>query len=343
MTKRIGVLGAGSWGITLAALLSNKHNDVTLWEYDPDQAKKLADTRILSFFSYTTLPEKTIVTSSLIEACKDMDYIVFVLPSHVLRKTVQNIAKLDIDLCNTTIVSATKGIETDTLMRMSEVIDVELPEKSGQTVVLSGPTIAKEVAKKMPTAITAASLNIKAAEDVQKLFMTPVFRVYTHTDVIGVELGASLKNVLAIAAGICDGLKMGTNTKSALVTRGIRELVQLGVELGGKVQTFYGLSGLGDLMVTCFSPDSRNRRLGEKLGFGISLKDAEKEIIMIAEGVKTAKSAYKLGQKYKIELPIIEQIHQVLYYQKSPAHAISELMARSPKPEIKLEIGGTTI
>jgi glycerol-3-phosphate dehydrogenase (NAD(P)+) len=341
--SRVGVLGAGAWGVTLANLLSQKKNNVFLWEFDAEAATALAEKRKLDFFSYVELPPNVKVSNDLGECVSRMDFIVFVVPSHVFRKAIQSVVASKADLSRTIIISATKGIEEASLMTMSELLNVEMNGKKENIVVLSGPTIAKEVAGRMPTAITAASSNINAAKIVQELFNTDYFRVYTNTDVMGVETGGALKNVFAIAAGICDGLGLGDNTKSALITRGLREFVMLGTNMGGQASTFFGLAGLGDLIVTCYSPNSRNRTLGEKIGRGVPLSQAEKEVVMVAEGVKTARSAYKLSNKFKLEVPIIEQVYQVLYCQKPPKQAVEELMGRSAKPETLYEIGKLVI
>ncbi|MHB9154518.1 MAG: NAD(P)H-dependent glycerol-3-phosphate dehydrogenase [Endomicrobiales bacterium] len=342
MNKTIGILGAGSWGATLATLLAEKDLSVTLWEFNPEQAKNLASWRTLSFFPHLVIPKNVVVTSDLVQAAAGKDILVFVIPSHTLRAVAKQIHALKIDLSDTLIVSATKGIENSTLKRMSEIISDEIPEVGNRIVALSGPTHAEEVSQKIPTTVTAASLNSEAAAAAQETFMTPYFRVYTHHDIVGVETGGALKNVLAIAAGILDGLGLGDNTKAALVTRGLRELVQLGVKMGGQPSTFFGLTGLGDLIVTCFSKHSRNRAMGEKIGKGKSLSQAEQELIMVAEGVSTAKSAYDLGMQYGLELPIIEQVYRVLYENKPPREAVQELMQREPKPEV-MEIGDIEI
>ncbi len=339
MTTTIGVLGAGSWGASLASLLSQKGLDVTLWEYNPDQAKQLVAWRSLKFFPHLVIPKEITITSDLRETCENKDFIVVVVPSHVLRNAVHELSLLSLDLSRTTVVTATKGIENTSLKRMSEVIAEELPQVSGRIVALSGPTHAEEVIQRIPTVATVASLNQQAALDAQQLFLTGFFRIYTNTDIIGVEIGGAIKNIFSIAAGICDGLGLGDNTKAALVTRGLREMVSLGVKMGGQPSTFFGLAGLGDLVVTAFSQHSRNRALGEKVGKGKSLPDSEKELIMVAEGVKTTKSAYELGRKYGIELPIVEQVYEVLYNGKAPQNAVEELMMRETKPEAKLNLG----
>jgi glycerol-3-phosphate dehydrogenase (NAD(P)+) len=333
MNKNITVLGAGSWGATLAALLSEKGLTVTLWEFNPEQAKQLSSWRALSFFPHLTIPKDIIITSDLKSVVSGKDIIVFAVPSHTLRKTAQSIVLTGADVSKTVFVSATKGIENDTLMTMTEIISQEIPGAAGKVAALSGPTHAEEVSQKIATSAAAASQNPETTKLCQDVFTTPFFRIYTIKDLKGVETGAALKNVFAIAAGICDGMGLGDNTKAALVTRGLRELTKLGVKMGGQPSTFTGLTGLGDLIVTCFSRHSRNRAIGEKIGKGKSIGEAEKELVMIAEGVKTAKSAYDLGKKYSIELPIIEQVYKVLYESKPPKNAVNDLMTRKPKPE----------
>jgi len=336
MEKKIGVLGAGSWGATLSAMLSEKGYAVTLWEFNPDQAKELSSWRTLSFFPHLTIPKDIVITSDLSVCINEKDFLIFAVPSHTLRDVARQIAALGTDLAATVMVSATKGIENNSLKRMSEIIAAEIPQAGGRIVSLSGPTHAEEVSQKIPTIAAAASVNLEAARAAQDIFMTPFFRVYTNTDIIGVETGGALKNVFAIAAGIGDGLGLGDNTKAALVTRGLRELVRLGTNMGGQKETYFGLTGLGDLIVTCFSRHSRNRAIGEKIGKGKSLSQAEKELVMVAEGVKTARSAYELGIHYDIDLPITRQVYQILYENKSPKKAVQELMMRDAKPEMDM-------
>ncbi|MBN1824197.1 MAG: NAD(P)-dependent glycerol-3-phosphate dehydrogenase [Endomicrobiales bacterium] len=334
---KIGILGAGSWGTTLAALLAAKNNEVTLWEFDPGRAKDLSSKRRLSFFKYATLPKEVLVTNDLSEAVGGAELVVFAVPSHTLRDTARKILALGADLSGKMFVTAVKGIENESLKVMSEIITEELKGKIKALCALSGPTHAEEVAQQIPTTATIASRNSDAARLCQEIFTTPYFRVYTSSDIKGVETGAALKNIFAIAAGICDGLGLGDNTKSALVTRGLREMIKLGVKMGGSPHTFLGITGLGDLIVTCFSRHSRNRGIGEKLGSGQSLAEAQKSVIMVAEGVKTARSAYELSKKLNIELPIIEQIYLILYENKPPKKAVTELMTREMKPETIIE------
>jgi glycerol-3-phosphate dehydrogenase (NAD(P)+) len=338
MTTAVAVLGAGSWGVTLAGLLHEKGCKVTLWEFNAAQAKALSVSRELSFFPYARIPDSMVITSDIAAACSQAQYILFVVPSHTLRSVARLLAGTKLPLTDSIIVSATKGIEISSLKRMSEIISAELPSVGNRIVALSGPSHAEEVAQKQPTAIVAASINSQCAEKCQELFMTPQFRVYTNTDIIGVETGAALKNIFAIAAGIIDGIGLGDNAKAAMVTRGITELVKLGSAMGGRHQTYFGLTGLGDLIVTCYSRHSRNRALGEKIGKGQTLNGAEKELIMVAEGVKTCQSAFELGKHYGLDLPIIAQIHSVLYEGKSPRESVKALMMRDSKPEMELYV-----
>ena len=329
---KISVLGAGSWGTTLACLLANNGHKVYLWEINEQAAEKLDKERLIPFIGGATIP-KSVVISSDLKIINETEAVLFVVPSHFLRATVMTIKKLNINLGEKLIISATKGIENKTLLRVSQVIEEIYPETEDKIVALSGPSHAEEVSKKIPTLVTSASKNEDLAIKVRDLFNNDYFRVYTQNDIIGVELGASLKNVFAIAGGIIDGLNFGDNTKAAIVSRGLIELIKLGVALGGKEKTFYGLSGVGDLMVTCFSKHSRNRNLGEMLAKGKTLEEAEKELKMVAEGVKTCLSAYELGKKYNIELPTINEVYEILFNKKDTKKAVYDLMTRTPKSE----------
>ena len=328
---KVSVLGAGSWGATLACLLSDNGHDVYLWEFNNETAKKLDMERKLPFIGGDV--PKNIKISSNLNIINETEVVVFVVPSHFLRSTLTSIKNLNIDISDKLIISATKGIENETFLRCSQLIEEFFPETKDKIVALSGPTHAEEVSKKIPTAILSASKNKENAVKCRDIFINNYFRVYTSDDIVSVELGASLKNVFALACGIIDGLKMGDNTKAAIVSRGITELVKFGIALGGKEHTFYGLSGVGDLIVTCFSKHSRNRNLGELLANGKTLAQAEKELKMVAEGVKTAVSAYNLGKKLKIETPIIDEIYAVLFNDKKPQQAVYDLMTRIPKAE----------
>ncbi len=329
---KISVLGAGSWGTTLACLLANNGNQVYLWEINKQAAEKLDKERVIPFIGGATIPENVVISSDL-NVIKETEAVLFVVPSHFLRSTVMSIKKLNIDLGKKLVISATKGIENETLLRVSQIIEEIYPDTKDKIVALSGPSHAEEVSKQIPTVVTSASKSEELAVKVRDLFMNDYFRVYTQDDIVGVELGASLKNVFAVAGGIIDGLNFGDNTKAAIISRGLIELINLGVALGGKEKTFYGLSGVGDLMVTCFSKHSRNRNLGEMLAKGKTLEQAEKELKMVAEGVKTCMSAYQLGKKLNIDLPIINQVYEVLFNNKDAKKAVYDLMTRSPKAE----------
>lgn len=329
---KISVLGAGSWGTTLACLLANNGHKVWLWEINKQSAEKLNKERVIPFIGGATIPD-TITISSDLNIIKDTEAVLFVVPSHFLRSTVMSIKSLDIDLGNKIVISATKGIENETLLRVSQVIEEIYPDTKDKVVALSGPSHAEEVSKQIPTVVTSASKNKELAAQVRDLFMNDYFRVYTQDDIVGVELGASLKNVFAVAGGMIDGLSFGDNTKAAIISRGLKELIKLGVALGGKEKTFYGLSGAGDLMVTCFSKHSRNRNLGEMLAKGKTLTQARQELKMVAEGIKTCISAYQLGKKLNIELPIINEIYEVLFNNKDAKKAVYDLMTRTPKAE----------
>ncbi|MDR3330937.1 MAG: NAD(P)-dependent glycerol-3-phosphate dehydrogenase [Endomicrobium sp.] len=329
---KITVLGAGSWGTTLANLLFGNGHGVTVWEFDANRAKNLQERNIKSFKAGVFLPDEICVTNSL-KSLKDSDVVLFVVPSHHMRSTCILLKDNAIDLSGKLVISATKGVENKTLLRMSEVIGSVFPEVCSNIAVISGPSHAEEVCRKIPSVVTSAACDVKIAIKCRNLFMNDFFRVYIQTDIIGVEIGAALKNVFAIASGIIDGLKYGDNTKAALVSRGLKELVMVGIALGGSEQTFYGLSGIGDLMVTCFSSHSRNRAIGQAIGEGKSLCDAEKSLCMVAEGVKNAISAYEIGKKIAQELPIINEVYAVLFKGKNPLNAVSDLMTRNPRSE----------
>ncbi|MCL2144415.1 MAG: NAD(P)-dependent glycerol-3-phosphate dehydrogenase [Endomicrobia bacterium] len=329
---KITVLGAGSWGATLAALLVENGHDVTLWEFDKKRADDLQSRKIKPFNAGVDLPEKLAVTNKL-DSFKIAEGILFAVPSQFMRSTCGLLKSNGISLDGKLIMSATKGIENNTLLRMSEVIDEIFPGTYGNIAALSGPSHAEEVCRKMPTVVTSASKDIKTAEMCRELFMNEYFRVYNQTDIIGVETGAALKNVFAIASGIVDGLKYGDNTKAAIVSRGLKEFARVVVALGGKEDTVYGLSGVGDLMVTCFSKHSRNRSVGQAVGEGKSVEEAERSLGMVAEGVKNAVSAYEIGKKLKVEVPIINEVYAVLFEGKNPLNAVNTLMTRDPKHE----------
>jgi glycerol-3-phosphate dehydrogenase (NAD(P)+) len=328
---KTAILGGGSWGITLAAHLSRGPHEVRLWEFDPVRAERLKIERIDSvILPGVTLPDSVLVTSKIEEALADAEAVVFVVPSHTLRATAKNAAS--VWPIGALSIVATKGLEEESLKRMDEVLEECLPAGS-PVVVLSGPSHAEEVARFQPTALVAASKKPAAAAKAQELFHADPLRVYTSADVAGVGLGGSLKNVIALAAGILDGLGLGDNTKAALMTRGLHEITRLGTALGASPQTFAGLTGMGDLFVTCMSRHSRNRLLGEKIGKGLTLDAALKEMVMVAEGVRTAKAAGALARRVGVEVPIVDQVNRVLFENLPAREGLKTLMSRNAKPE----------
>ena len=331
MTKlRIAILGDGGWGTTLAVLLSNKGYSVTLWGAFDNYSKLMAKSRLNhKFLPGIHIPRQIEITSNLFNAVTDKQIIVLAIPSQYTRKILKKIKGHF--KSKTIFLSVTKGIEINQSKRISEIVYAELGLVN--LAVLSGPTIAGEVAKGIPTTAVVASGNKRIAKLLQGVFNTDRFRVYTNADIIGVELGGSLKNVIAIACGVSDGLGFGSNTKAAILTRGIAEISRLGKAMGAKLETFSGVSGLGDLVTTCISKQSRNRRVGELIGKGKSLKEICRHMQMVAEGVPTAKSAYALSLKYKIDMPIIKEVYHLLYKHKSPTQAVKDLMTRKSKEE----------
>lgn len=325
----IAVIGAGSWGTTLAHLLSSKGFEIALWVYEKDLAEEIRQTRINSvYLPDIELPENIHVTGSSEEALKKARYIVNAVPAQYTRSIFKELLTHIID--EAIIISVAKGIERGTLLTVSSI----LKELSAHPVaVLSGPSFAKEVIKKLPTAVTLATENIHTGVLLQEIFNVNHFRVYTHDDLLGVELGGSLKNVMAIASGIADSLGLGNNARASLITRGLVEMTRLGIAMGAKERTFSGLSGIGDLVLTCSSPLSRNYTVGVKLGQGMKLKDILTQMRSVAEGVPTSESAYELSKKYHIEMPIIEQVYKVLYEDKDAVLAVRDLMERSLKSE----------
>ena len=333
MTEKIGVIGAGAWGTALAMLLAHNGHDVTLWMYEKDLAEETARTRENRvYLPGFTLPGSILVTSSLETAVRDKPIILSVVPSHTVRAVASQFAPfLSIDAI---IISASKGIELETLMPLSEVFKDILPKEfHDRLCFLSGPSFAKEVARKMPTAVALASYDPAAGKKAQEAFSNPYFRVYTNPDVLGVELAGALKNVVAIAAGVIEGMGFGYNTMAALLTRGLAEMARLGVAMGGELQTFSGLAGMGDLVLTCTGGLSRNRALGARLGAGEKLADILTGAKTVAEGVKTARAARDLAQKYDIAMPIVEEVYQLLYEGKDPKLAVKDLMSRELRGE----------
>lgn len=331
--KNIGVIGAGSWGTTLADLLARKGHDVTLWAYEAELVKEMATTSINSvFLPGINLSTRLRFTNSLEEAAKGKELILFVAPTQVFRRVITGTIPFIAD--GTLLVNAAKGIELETLKTISQISEELLaPRLFAKFSVLSGPSFAREVALDMPTAVVAASPDATVARRVQEIFSTPRFRVYTNSDMIGVELGGSIKNVIAIAAGISDGLGLGYNPRAALITRGLAEMARLGLAMGGQSATFAGLAGMGDLVLTCTGDLSRNRTVGMQLGEGKKLAEILGGMRMVAEGVKTTESAYHLAQKVNVDMPITEQVYRVLYEDKSPQQAVLDLMTRDLKAE----------
>jgi glycerol-3-phosphate dehydrogenase (NAD(P)+) len=329
MMSYITVIGAGSWGTTLACLLSDKGYDVTLWAFEKDLVDEINQTRINSIYlPDVTIPDNLKVTNNIEEALKKARYVVNAVPAQYTRLVFKEAAAC---LNNeAVIISVSKGIERGTLLTVSSI----LKEMTKHPVtVLSGPSFAKEVIKKLPTAVTLATGDINTGIVLQEIFNTQYFRVYTHDDIIGAEMGGALKNVMAIAAGIAESLGLGNNARASLITRGLIEMTRLAVAIGARERTFSGLSGIGDLVLTCTSPLSRNYTVGMKLGQGLKLKEILGLTKSVAEGVATAESAYALSQKYLIEMPIIEQVYKILYEDKDPSLAVKDLMERSLKSE----------
>lgn len=329
------VLGAGSWGIAIANHCARLGHRVSLWEFDPKAAKKLNFHRSRKeVLKGIKLMQTIKVTSSLPDAVSRADLIYFVIPSHVARNVMTDFTKTSYRK-NAVFVSCTKGIENDTQMRMSEIFRQVLPEFDfNRFAVLSGPSHAEEVSRQIPTAVVVASANEETSVLIQEAMNNISFRIYTSHDVTGVELGGALKNVIAIAAGICDGAGFGDNTKAALQPRGLAEIIRLGRKLGADPNTFAGLSGIGDLIVTCMSKLSRNRFVGEQIGKGLKLDQIMSHMTMVAEGVRTCKSVVALSNKYNVEMPICRQVYDVLFENKEPKAALQDLMNRDVKPEV---------
>ncbi|MDO4621659.1 MAG: NAD(P)H-dependent glycerol-3-phosphate dehydrogenase [Eubacteriales bacterium] len=329
---KISVIGSGSWGTALAWLLGNNGHQVTLWSYLQEETAMFCEHhQNTDKLSGVILRDDVIYTCNLEEACKGREMLVLAVPSPVVRSTSAKMAPYVEDGC--LIVSVAKGIEDETLKTMSDIVEENIPQAN--VAVLSGPSHAEEVGKGLPTAIVAAAHNRETAERVQAYFMSPVFRVYTSSDLRGVQLGAALKNVIALAAGMADGLGYGDNAKAALITRGSAEISRLGNAMGVHLRTLYGLSGIGDLIVTCASRHSRNRKAGYLMGQGMSMDDAMTEVHQIVEGVFSAKAGKLLADTYGVEMPIVQAINQVLFENKSAAAAVVELMTRDGKDELE--------
>lgn len=327
----IGMIGAGSWGTALTWLLTNNGHHVTVWSaLDAEIEMLKKDREQKSKLPGVILSEDTRFTTDLKAAVEGKDLLVLAVPSPFTRSTAARLKDVVED--GQIIVNVAKGIEENTLMTLSQIIEEEVPQ--AEVAVLSGPSHAEEVGKGLPTVIVAGAKHKETAEYIQNIFMNEVFRVYASPDVLGIEIGAALKNVVALAAGIADGLGYGDNTKAALITRGITEIARLGIKMGGHFETFCGLSGIGDLIVTCASMHSRNRRAGILIGKGYTMEEAMDEVKMVVEGVYSAKAAMTLAEKYEVQLPIIEQVNEVLFQGKAAAQAVNDLMLRDKKIEI---------
>jgi glycerol-3-phosphate dehydrogenase (NAD(P)+) len=334
MPEIVAILGAGSWGLAVAHLLNNRGHRVRLWEFDPTVCDRLVRNRQLpEKLTEFTLPEEIQVHNDLAEAIVDARWHIMAVPAQRVRSVVRELARSSA-APDANVVNLAKGIETESLHRMSEVLLEELPVSEGQVVTLSGPSHAEEVVRDMPTTVVAAGASEAVVNDVQRLFSGPYFRVYESRDLPGVELGGSLKNIIAIAAGIADGLGLGDNTKGALITRGLAEVTRLGEAMGARPETFAGLSGIGDLVTTCASRHSRNRFVGEQIARGRTLEDILNRLPMVAEGVDTTRSGYRLAERHGVEMPITTEVYRVLFENKSPSEGLLDLMGRELKPEI---------
>ncbi|MCK8101054.1 NAD(P)H-dependent glycerol-3-phosphate dehydrogenase [Bacillus sp. 2CMS4F] len=333
--KRVTMLGAGSWGTALALVLADNNHDVRIWGHRAELIQQINDLHEnKDYLPDVKLPESIRATTEIGEAVSDADFIIVAVPTkairEVLRQAVPFMTKKAV------FVHVSKGIEPDSLLRISEIMEFELPsDVRKDIVVLSGPSHAEEVGLRHPTTVTSSSKSMQAAEEVQDLFINHNFRVYTNPDIIGVEIGGALKNIIALAAGITDGLGYGDNAKAALITRGLAEIARLGTKMGGNPLTFSGLTGVGDLIVTCTSVHSRNWRAGNLLGKGYKLEDVLEEMGMVVEGVRTTKAAYQLSEKYQVQMPITEALHQVLFNGQKVETAVESLMARGKTHEME--------
>jgi glycerol-3-phosphate dehydrogenase (NAD(P)+) len=332
----IAVLGSGSWGLTLGLLLAENDHSVTMWEFDERLAGELRSTRESPrFLPGIKVPERIPIETDLASALRGADMILFAVPSHAVRSTAKAVGGVFDFTSDTLVVNAAKGFEEKTLKRMSEVLKDELPVDPERILTLAGPSHAEEVSRRMPTSVVAAGIDRDNAQRVQEIFFRPYFRVYTNPDLIGVETAVSIKNVISIAAGACDGLGYGDNTKAALLTRGMVEITRLGVALGARRETFFGLAGIGDLIVTALSRHSRNRHVGQKIGEGQTLEQILSEMVMVAEGVRTTRAASELAQTLGVEMPITSAVHAVLFDGADPRKAINHLMNRPPQDEMR--------
>lgn len=330
---KISVLGAGGWGTTLAIILQSNGHNVTLWEFNSSYAHALNSSRNNEkYLPGIIIPDEIRITDNLNDAVHDQSMIVLAVPTQFLRDVLN---KIDVsEIPNAIFCNVAKGIEKNTLMTISDILKDVIPSLSDDQIgILSGPSHAEEVSRKVPTAVVAASKSEDTSKCIQSAFINSYFRVYSSIDILGVELGGAFKNVIAIGAGIIDGAKFGDNTKAAIMTRGIAEISRLGIAMGAQPETFAGLSGMGDLIVTCMSHHSRNRFVGEQIGGGKKLKDILASMDMVAEGVETSRSASHLARKFKVETPITYEVYKILFEDKAPVKATNDLMTRDMKTE----------
>ena len=326
--KNIAIIGSGSWGVALGIHLAKMGNNIKIWSYLQEEADIINNEKKCKFLPDVTLPEGIYCSTSYEDVLKDTDIILHVTPSKVVRSTIKEYKKY---VTNQPIVMCSKGFEKESLLTLDKVVKEELPNV--KIAALSGPSHAEEVSTGIPTAVVIASENIKLADEIRDIFMNENLRIYTSEDITGVELGGALKNIIAFCAGVAASLQLGDNTFAALITRGLKEISTLGEILGGKKETFYGLTGLGDLIVTCQSEHSRNRRAGKLLGQGMKLDDIKKEIGMVIEGVENIDVAYELANKYDVDMPIVNTVYKVLYQNLNVKEAVTLLMTREKKTE----------
>lgn len=327
--KNIAIIGSGSWGMALALVLHRNGHNIKMWSYNKEEADSINDKKKCILLPNAVIPDNIVCYTDLEETILDTDIILIVTPSKAVRTTVNNLKSYVTD--NQIFLSCSKGMEAETEMNFSDIIKEILPNNN--VAVLSGPSHAEEVAENVPTAVVIASENEEILPELQKVFMNETFRVYTNSDVIGVELGGSFKNIIALCCGIAIGLDFGDNTIAAIITRGLLEISRIGVEAGADIQTFYGLTGLGDLFVTCSSKHSRNRKCGILIGKGKSIEEAIKEVGMVVEGINAVDGAYKLANKYNVPAPIINEMYELVHNNKDPRQATMDLMNRGKKAE----------
>ncbi|MGJ9382056.1 NAD(P)H-dependent glycerol-3-phosphate dehydrogenase [Salipaludibacillus sp. CF4.18] len=333
--SKVAVLGSGSWGTALSLVLGDNNYEVRLWGRSQEQVDEINDNRCnVRYLPDVKLPDNIHAFTDLSNTLENVEVVVLVVPTKAMREVLKEVTKyLSVPVL---FVHASKGIEPETHLRVSEIIEEEIPQEQRTSIaVLSGPSHAEEVSRRQPTTVTCSSLDMNSAERVQDLFMNSVFRVYTNPDLIGVEIGGSLKNIIAIGAGMTNGLGFGDNAKAALMTRGLAEIARLGMKLGANPLTFAGLTGLGDLIVTCTSVHSRNWRAGNMLGKGKTLEEVLDEMGMVVEGIRTTKAAYQLAEQTGVDMPITKELYQVLFHDKTPEDAVTELMGRVKKHEVE--------